>query len=130
MNGPARAGAVIYAKQVGPLTAFYRELLGAQVLHAEPAYAVVQSADIQLVIHAIPEAIARTFDIAVPPEPREEAAIKLFFTVPHMDGAREAVTRLGGIWNANPWSGDGFIACNAVDPEGNVFQVRVITSAR
>lgn len=129
MPGPARAGAVIYAKNVGALTSFYRELLMAEVLHADAEYAVVQSPDIQLVVHAIPMHIASTFEISVPPTPREETAIKLFFPVPSLEWARSAVAKLGGIVQTQLWQGQGFTACNAVDPEGNVFQVRVFGGA-
>lgn len=125
MSGPARVGAVIYAKHLGLLTDFYRALLVAEVLHADDEYAVLQSPDIQLVVHAIPQHIASTFEISVPPAPREEAATKLFFTVPSLAWARDVVSRLGGVVQGQPWQGPGFSACDALDPEGNVFQVRV-----
>jgi len=129
MPGPARAGAVIYAKDALGLSSFYCQVLQAQKLHSEPEYVVLESPDIQLVIHAIPAHIASTFEIASPPEPREEAAIKLFFTVPSIDWARGEVARLGGVVHGQVWQGPGFCACNAMDPEGNVFQVREIVSA-
>jgi predicted enzyme related to lactoylglutathione lyase len=129
MPGPARVGAVIYAKHLDALTSFYRELLMAEVLHIDAEYSVLQSPDIQLVVHAIPEHIASTFEISVPPAPREETAIKLFFTVSTIEWARGVVTKLGGIFQAEKWNGQGFTACNAVDPEGNVFQVRVFSNA-
>ncbi len=129
MTGPARVGAVIYAKNLGPLTNFYRELLIAEVLHSDAEYAVLQSPDIQLVVHAIPQHIASTFEISVPPAPREETAIKLFFAVPSLEWARGVVSNLGGIVQTPLWKGPGFKACNAVDPEGNVFQIRVFGDA-
>jgi len=129
MSGPARAGAVIYAKSVGVLTSFYRELLIAEVLHVDPEYAVLQSPDIQLVVHAIPKQMASTFEISVPPEPREETAVKLFFSVPSLEWARNLVAKLGGIVQVQLWQGQGFTVCNAVDPEGNVFQLRVFGDA-
>lgn len=125
MPGPARAGAVIYAKDVVVLTSFYQALLAAELLYADTEHAVLQSADVQLVIHAIPRHIAATIDIASPPAPREETAIKLFFTVPSLEWSRDLVTRHGGSFTQSQlWEGPGFTACNAVDPEGNVFQVR------
>jgi predicted enzyme related to lactoylglutathione lyase len=50
--------------------------------------------------------------------------LKFFFTVPSLAKARAIASNLGGeIFNEN-WNGPGFIVCNAMDPEGNVFQVR------
>ena len=129
MPGAARVGALIYAKDALRLSSFYRGVLQAQELHAEPEYVVLQSADIQLVVHAIPAHVASTFEIASPPEPREEAATKLFFTVPSIAWARGRVANLGGVVRGQVWRGQGFSACNATDPEGNVFQVREIASA-
>lgn len=129
MPGPARVGAVIYAKNLALLTSFYRDLLMAEVLHSDAVYAVLQSPDIQVVVHAIPQYIASTFEISVPPSPREETAIKLFFTVPSFEWARGVVTKSGGVFQPEKWNGQGFTACNAVDPEGNVFQVRVFSNA-
>lgn len=130
MPGPARAGAVIYAKDVDRLTAFYRELLAAEVLHADAGYAVVQSAHLQLVIHAIPAYIARTFEIATPPRPREDTPIKLFFSVASLPWAQAAIARAGGVFDAGrAWQGPGFTACDALDPEGNVIQLRVVDDA-
>lgn len=129
MPGPARVGAVIYAKNLVPLTSFYRELLMAEVLHSDAEYAVLQSPDIQVVVHAIPPHIASTFEILVPPTPREKTAIKLFFTVPSLEWAHGVVTKLGGLVQSEKWNGQGFTACNAVDSEGNVFQIRVFSNA-
>ena len=90
MPGPARAGAVIYAKDLARMAAFYETLLGMRRLHASPDHVVLESADIQLVIHGIPPHIAATFEISTPPEKREETAIKLFLTVPSLEAAAKA----------------------------------------
>ncbi len=108
-----------------PLTAFYRDLLDARQVHADAEYAVLQSADIQIVVHAIPAHIADLVQISTPPEIREQTAIKLFFTVPDITAANEVIARHGGIVQRQSWRGTGFVAFNGVDPEGNVFQLRV-----
>ena len=36
MAGPARAGVLFYAKNLDVVSAFYEEVLGATVLHADP----------------------------------------------------------------------------------------------
>ena len=129
MSGPARAGALIFAKDAERLADFYCGLLAMKRIHARPELLVLQSPDLQLVIHAIPAHIAQTFEITAPPEPREETAIKLFFTVSGIARAREAVARLGGVVHDQVWQGSGFAACDAIDPEGNIFQIRESTSA-
>jgi predicted enzyme related to lactoylglutathione lyase len=128
MSGPARAGAIIYAKDLARLAGFYAELLQMQQRYASAEYVVLQSADMQLVVHAMPPQIARTIEIQSPPDPREQTAVKLFFTVPGLPAAREAAARLGGLVYEQLWPGRGFRACNAMDPEGNIFQVREFTT--
>lgn len=96
MPGPARAGALIYAKDLGLLTHFYRTLLQMEIRSQEAGFVVMENHDIQLLIHAIPESIACDIDIQVPPILREEGAIKLFFTVPSLAWAEAKAADLGG----------------------------------
>ena len=124
MPGPARAGALIYAKDLERLSHFYQTLLSMQLLSADSEHHVIESADIQLVIHAIPPHIAATIAIATPPEPREEQAIKLFFTVPSLSRAETVAASLGGKLFGQEYAGPGFKVRNAYDPEGNILQVR------
>ena len=124
MPGPAKAGALIYAKELERLSHFYQALLSMRLLSADRELHVIESADIQLVIHAIPPHIAATFEIAVPPVPREEQAIKLFFTVHSLSSAEAVAESLGGKMFGREYAGPGFKARNGYDPEGNIFQVR------
>jgi len=124
MPGPARAGALIYAKDLERLSRFYQTLLSMQLLSADSEHHVIESADIQLVIHAIAPRIAATFEIASPPEPREEQAIKLFFTVPSLANAAATARSLGGALFGQEYAGPGFKVRNGYDPEGNILQVR------
>jgi predicted enzyme related to lactoylglutathione lyase len=130
MSDASRSGAVIFAKQLAPMARFYETLLGLRVVTAEPDHVVLESAALQLVIHAIPKHIADTFTIASPPEVREETPIKLFLPVASIDAARAAAPGLGGrLWpKEREWVARGFRACDAVDPEGNVLQVREVAA--
>lgn len=124
MPGPAKAGLFIYAKDPERLAGFYASVAGMVRLKSSPELLVLESPDLQLLVHAIPEHIARDIVIASPPERREDTALKFFFTVPSLSKARELAERHGGaVFNEN-WRGPGFVACNGMDPEGNVFQVR------
>lgn len=124
MPGPARAGAVVFAQDLERLADFYCQLLGMQRLHADATHQVIESADLQLVLHAIPPDIAAGLAIATPPVPRTDTALKLFFSVDSLDAARRTARALGGDVASTGWAGPGFSACDGWDPEGNVFQLR------
>ncbi len=126
MPGPSPSGLFVYAKDLDRLAAFYAGVAGLSTVHREPGLVVLQSTDgLQLVLHAIPEAIARGIQIAEPPARRADVALKFFFSVPDLAAAGTLAAQLGGRWfDAERWTGPGFTVCNAMDPEGNVFQLR------
>ena len=124
MPGPARAGALIYAHDLQRMSVFYQAVLGLQLLTADDQHQVLESADTQLILHAIPAAIAATFTIDRPPAIREEQAIKLFFSVDSLADAGTTADRLGGGLIGPEYAGPGFVLRNAYDPEGNVLQLR------
>ncbi len=124
MPGPARAGLFIYAKDPERLSTFYESIGGMVRLHQTEGLIIIESSDIQLLIHGIPPSIAAGIAIKSPPDRREDTALKFFFTVPSLAGSRQLAAQLGGeVFNEN-WQGPGFVVCNACDPEGNIFQVR------
>lgn len=123
-RGPARAGGLVYALELDRMGRFYTAVLGLTELHRSPEVVVLASADFQLLLHAIPAPIAAGIVIETPPRRREQTAVKLFFTVPSLAQAEADALALGGRLDAERWAGPGFIVCNAVDPEGNVFQLR------
>jgi predicted enzyme related to lactoylglutathione lyase len=124
MSGPAAAGLFIYAKDLSRLADFYESILGLARVHVTPEIVVLRAPGIELVVHAIPASIAASITISDPPQHREDAALKFFFTVPSLAQARLAAAALSGEVLREQWSGAGFSACNAIDPEGNIFQVR------
>jgi predicted enzyme related to lactoylglutathione lyase len=124
MPGPARAGAVIYASGLEQMSAFYQQLLGMSLLHADAEHHVIESSDMQLLIHAIPAHIAATIPLPSPVQAREEQSIKLFFTVASLAAAEVLVQRLGGALFGPHYPGPGIKIRNGHDPEGNVFQLR------
>jgi predicted enzyme related to lactoylglutathione lyase len=124
MAGPARAGLFVYANDMARVAAFYEAVAGMTRLHASDELVVLQSPDIQLLVHRIPPAIAAGIGITTPPRRRDETALKFFFTVASIAATGALVQRLGGVLYAEQWQGPGFLVNNACDPEGNVFQVR------
>lgn len=125
MSGPARAGLSIYALDHQRIARFYEAVLGMSRVHESPEVVVLQSSDIQLVLHRIPADRAATITITVtsPPQ-RRTSALKFFFTVPDIAIARSAAQEAGGDVFLELWQGPGFVVCDACDPEGNVFHVR------
>lgn len=124
MAGPATSGVLIYAKDVERLASFYETVLAMSRAHDSPELVVLELPETQLVLHAIPAKIAASISITAPPARREQSALKPFFAIESISVARTAAARLGGEVFADEFSARGFNACNACDPEGNIFQVR------
>lgn len=127
MTGPAKAGLFIYAVDSQRIASFYQQVAGMTILHERDDLTVLQSPDIQLLIHRIPDQYAKAISISSPPEKREYAALKFFLTVDSLDDVNGVARALGGEVFEERWQGPGFIACNAMDPEGNVIQLRQAT---
>lgn len=129
MAGPARTGVLIYAKDLEKVSRFYEQVLGARVLMADAQHRVLQSPDVQLIVHAIPPQFADAVRIAQPPEPREEQAIKPFFTVPSLAEAARQAQALGGVVCGPLWPGPGMQVRNVADPEGNIVHLRELLAS-
>jgi len=119
-------GAVIFAKDVARVARFYAGMLSMTATTLEGGDVVLESADLQLVIHTIPPRIAKTIAITTPPKPRTDTAMKPFFAVDSLADARSRAVALGGALNPpqKEFETRGFRACDGHDPEGNVVQFR------
>jgi predicted enzyme related to lactoylglutathione lyase len=119
-------GAVLYAKNLALVQAFYQAVLSLEVESAEKDYVVLASPTFQLVILEVPEHIASSIEIETPPRRRTETPIKLVFEVKSISTAR-AVARLHGGELLPPereWNFHSYRVCDGHDPEGNVVQFR------
>ncbi len=128
MPGPARSGVLIYAFDLDRLSVFYARLLAAAVLHEDADHQLLQSPDTQLIVHAIPAPYLDVIQIQTPPEPREEQAIKPFFSVADLAEAERLAVELGGLVLGPVWPGPGMKLRNVCDPEGNIVQLREFTA--
>ena len=87
MSGPARAGLFIYAVNSRSVANFYCAIANMTILREREDLIVLQSPDIQLLIHKIPDHIAKDITIESPPLRRENTTLKFFFTVRSIDKA-------------------------------------------
>lgn len=123
---PEQAAAVIYAKDVARVSAFYASVAGLALSHTEPDHASLESSALQLFIVAMNAGIAASVQIANPPVPRENTALKLIFAVASLEAARVLAAQAGGALKPAQaeWAFNGWRHCDGHDPEGNVFQLR------
>jgi predicted enzyme related to lactoylglutathione lyase len=121
-----RNGAVLYAKDLDTVAAFYSGVVGLEVRRTHNDHIVLESQVFQLVVLRIPKHIANSITIQNPPVRRENTPIKLVFFVESLANARVAAGPLGGALNAEEqeWRFEGYKVCDGCDPEGNVFQLR------
>lgn len=126
LQSPFNAGAVVYAKDISRMGQFYSEVVGLPVVKREQNFVLLQSPAFQITVVAMPPPIATQVPIASPPIQRENAAIKLCFSVSSIEFARAAAKQFGGLMNEpeREWEFQGMSVCDGHDPEGNVIQVR------
>ena len=118
--------AVIYAIDLGRMVDFYRTL-GLEVDELEHGdYAVLLGPAIELSIVQMPERLAAQIDTSNPAEARSDVRLKLAFTVSSIDETVEAARLLGGPIkdDSKRWQFRGHDVQDAIDPEGNVYQLR------
>jgi predicted enzyme related to lactoylglutathione lyase len=115
---------MLYVRDLERMARFYREMLGikASNQNCTNAWATFDTGDVRFVLHAIPEGVAMSIEIACPPVPREHEPVKLIFEVEDVEGERERLESLGVQTLRRPWQESGQ-ACDVVDPEGNIFQL-------
>jgi predicted enzyme related to lactoylglutathione lyase len=113
---------LVFAKDMARMTAFYRDALGLTFLaeESEPGWAVLDAGGARLALHEIPAAIAAGIAITDPPEARGDTPIKLIFAATDLDAARDRLAAGGAV--VLPARRPG--SFDALDPEGNVFQVQ------
>ena len=122
----AKPGAVVYAKDLARVSAFYAGVPGFTVGHSVSDHVVLESPSLQLVIVAIPEQLAASIAVSDPPVRRTDTPVKLVLTVASIAEVRVAAASLGGQLNPpeREWPFQRFRVCDGHDPEGNVVQFR------
>ncbi|XOV87636.1 MAG: VOC family protein [Pseudomonadota bacterium] len=124
-------GAAIYAIDLEKMKRCYLAL-GYQLLEeAENDYATLGSQDSELSLVQIPPAYAAGINISSPPAARDETPIKLIFRVADLDAALATLQDHGGrpAEGSARWTFRGFDLQDAIDPEGNVIQLKAMAKA-
>jgi catechol 2,3-dioxygenase-like lactoylglutathione lyase family enzyme len=116
--------AILFAKDVARLRAFYETALGLQVVDATPAgdWVRFDAGGAGIALHAIPKGIAKGIVIDDPPRAREGTPIKLAFHADDPAVERDRLIALGVSMRDVCRFGD-VVFCDGLDPEGNVFQL-------
>ncbi|MEM7409622.1 MAG: VOC family protein [Myxococcota bacterium] len=116
---------LLFVKDLEAQERFYREVLGLEPQdgpETSPDFVCLQADGMELALHRVPEAIADTLDIATPPEPRSGTPLKLIFSVEDVAATCARLSargvRLGELQRFGALE-----FCDALDLEGNVFQI-------
>jgi predicted enzyme related to lactoylglutathione lyase len=114
--------AMLYVKDFPQMREFYTKLFGVKAVNTEwtDTWARFDLGGASFALHAIPPDIAH--EVQVSPVPRENSPIKLIFQVDNISEERLRLESLEIAIIQRPWqnSSESF---EAVDPEGNVFQI-------
>ena len=116
--------AMLYVKDLERMKRFYGEMIGTSPSNQgrTDAWATFKTGATYFSLHLIPTELAMGIEIKSPPIPREESPVKLIFEVKDVEAERSRLESLGIQTLRRPWQKPGE-ACDAVDPEGNVFQI-------
>lgn len=119
MQGPAQFGAILYASNTKTLADFYCQTFGFTSQHANSERHILRTQGMQLIIHQFPHFVTLGEQRAA-----RKNTLKLFFTTDDIERCKATIERLGGQLLHGTWQGPGFTLANALDPEGNPFQLR------
>jgi hypothetical protein len=82
----------------------------------------------EVLVHTLPKSVAQNIEITSPPRPRESAALKPIFDVASLEIALQRVEAAGGVVTERTFTLDGITRHDAIDPDGNVIQLRCPSS--
>src|SRR5262245_11936197 len=114
----SRTGAVLFARRLEPVAAFYSKVLGLTEAHRDEDHILLESPGYQLVVHRIPGQAALPSEAVSSPPPRASAAaFKPVFFVPSLASVRRLAHAHGGAMDPpeKEWSFNGVQVCDALD---------------
>ena len=128
MSYASQTGAVLFARRLDQVAAFYSNVLGLSETNRDDDHIRLESPTFLLVVHRIAGPPAQIGDPGESPVRCAKAAFKPVFFVESLARTRVLATTLGGAMEPaeKEWSYNGVLICDALDPEGNVIQFREI----
>jgi predicted enzyme related to lactoylglutathione lyase len=115
---------VVFSPDVRRLAVFYEVVLGA-TSHSEPSGDIrLLSERDEVLVHSIPDQVAKSIHVTSPPVPRQNSPLKPVFDVASLEVALERVEPTGGVVTSRVFSLNGLTRHDVVDPDGNVIQLR------
>jgi len=114
-------GAILFVRDLDGMLSFYRDVLGLAPLPDTRTDSWVEFAS-GFCLHAVPPEVAVTIERSPASRPREESPVKLVFAVDDLAATTARLEAGGFAVSPRPWG-----VSDAVDPEGNVFQLRPAT---
>jgi predicted enzyme related to lactoylglutathione lyase len=115
---------VVFSINVRRLAVFYETVLGVERLDESSGDIRLINERDEVLIHSIPEKIAKDIEITSPPAPRENSPLKPVFDVVSLERALGSVEATGGVITGRGFSLDGLTRRDVLDPDGNVIQLR------
>src|SRR5262245_4766308 len=112
--------AVLFAKDLQRVAAFYTGALGMTCLVSDSDHWRLDCRGFELIVHQIPKSIAEGIVIEQPPKRRVWGTIRIDYPVTNLAEARKKARALGGgIDDAPAWGDASTNFFLAYDPEGN-----------
>jgi hypothetical protein len=107
------------------MRSFYQACFNMNLVDKAEDYCVLESEWLTLSLVAVPERVAATIDVSVPPVRRESVPIKLGFAIVSIEALRPLMAERAGLVDPATTQSEfrGSAHCDAVDPEGNVIQL-------
>lgn len=115
---------VIFSVDAGRLATFYGAILGAAAVAESSGDVRLVAEGEEVLIHTVPEKIARNIEVTNPPVARVGSPIKPVFDVRSLESTLEVVRANGGVVTDFRFTLDGLTRHDVLDPDGNVIQLR------
>jgi predicted enzyme related to lactoylglutathione lyase len=121
----SKVSAVLFAKDLPAVAAFYSTALGMRVVVSDEYHTRLDCFGFELVVHQIPRQIADGIVVERPPKRRTSSALRLDFPVQDLAEARRRARSLGGDIDDTPpkWAEPNAGFYFGYDSEGNQFGV-------
>jgi catechol 2,3-dioxygenase-like lactoylglutathione lyase family enzyme len=117
-------GVILFVTDLGRMREFYESVLGEKPANTmwTDQWALFDIEGAQFGLHVIPREHARNIQPISAEAPRETATVKFVFHVENVPRERARLEALGARMLPREWQKPEE-SCDAVDPEGNVFQI-------